>query len=161
METNEKYYFFWNGFLSQWHRSDFTIDGVTFNCCEQYMMNSKAKLFNDISSMMRILEEPHPRKQKALGKKVLNFDQKIWDEHKEKIVYDGNWAKFTQNKKLREMLLETGDKILVEASPYDTIWGIGISQDDPDRFFEEKWKGQNLLGKCLTKVREDIRKSIF
>lgn len=154
------YTFFWGGPFSQWYKSEFMLDNITYTTAEQYMMAEKALLFKDMDIYNQILKTNDPKKCKKLGQQVKNFDQKIWDNNKEQIVYMGNYAKFSQNMVLKETLLTTQDTILVEASPYDTIWGIGLAEDNIDCKNKSKWKGQNLLGFILTKVREDIKQEI-
>ena len=95
---------------------------------------------------------------KALGRKVREFDQVVWDKFKYSIVLNGNWNKFSQNRSLRDFLLSTGDRILVEASPYDNIWGIRLSADSPEANDPQKWRGQNLLGFALMEVRDELRR---
>lgn len=150
------YHFFWKSKLSQWHMCNFTIEDITYNCGEQYMMAQKALLFGDCETFNLIMESDNPRDQKKLGRQVKNFNQEVWDKNKEKIVFDGNLARFTQNKYLKEILLNTQGQ-LVEASPYDRIWGIGLSKNDPRVLNENQWLGQNLLGKILTQVRKQIK----
>lgn len=152
-----KFYFFWGGEFSQWYKSNFIIDDVLFVCAEQFMMYKKAELFNDQESMEKILKTDNARKQKHLGKKVKDFNSDIWDEHKYNIVLTGNLAKFTQDKKLKELLLSTRTKTLVEASPYDIIWGIGYDENHPHATQPDKWRGLNLLGKVLMEVREILK----
>uniref|UniRef100_A0A6B2LN51 NADAR domain-containing protein n=1 Tax=Arcella intermedia TaxID=1963864 RepID=A0A6B2LN51_9EUKA len=144
--------------MSQWYlEAPFTVDGVEYNCCEQYMMAGKARLFKDEDMEILILGEYSPHSQKALGQKVRNFDQATWDANCRKIVEKGNLAKFQQNPELKEKLLATGDKILVEASPYDKIWGIGIEGHHPDARNPKKWRGKNYLGQCLMAVRTTLK----
>lgn len=142
--------------FSQWYPCRFTVDGIKFNSAEQYMMYGKAKLFGDEDVAAKILETDDPRYQKALGRKVANFDPDVWNREAKEVVYRGNLAKFTQNVALKEHLLATAGTTLVEASPSDMIWGIGMTEDDPDRFDRSKWHGTNWLGEVLTRVREDI-----
>ena len=142
--------------FSQWYRCSFTADGHTFNCAEQYMMYGKAKLFDDAASAAAILAAAHPRDHKALGRKVKRFDDTAWKRAREGIVLAGNRAKFTQNAELRELLVATRGTTLVEASPYDKIWGIGLSAEDPRAQDVNQWKGQNLLGKILTALRDEL-----
>ena len=155
--NKDDFYFFWNGELSQWYKSDFVIENIKYNCCEQYMMYKKAELFDDIDSMDKILKCVNPRKQKQLGREVKNFNADLWDEHKYSIVLNGNLAKFTQNRKLNTVLMKTNDKTIVEASPYDVVWGIGYAEDHPNATQPDKWRGQNLLGKVLEDVRKRIK----
>ncbi|KAG2379392.1 hypothetical protein C9374_007531 [Naegleria lovaniensis] len=154
-----KFHYFWkqDSVFSQWHMRSITIDSITFSCCEQYMMYQKAKLFRDDDVAQQILKTSSSQKSmKALGRKVKNFSNDIWEANRERIVYEGNYAKFTQHSDLRRTLLENVDCEYVEASPYDAIWGIGLSQDDPKAKRRETWKGLNLLGRVLTQLREDL-----
>ena len=153
--------FFWganrpNGEFSQWYKSDFLADGIKFCCTEQYMMYCKSLLFNDYEIADKILYSKNPKYIKSLGRKVKNFNPKVWDEYKVKIVYRGNYHKFTQNMDLQNKLLQTKG-ILAEASPYDKIWGIGLSTTDYNVNNVHMWKGQNLLGIILTCIREEIK----
>ncbi len=152
------YNFFYNGYLSNWAEVPF-IDQETYipyNCSEQYMMHQKALLFNDFETAQAIMFKKHPREQKELGRKVRNFDFSIWSSHAQQIVYEGCFYKFTQNKDAYEYLLSTAGTYLVEASPYDTIWGIGIGKDNPKIHDPKNWKGSNWLGQVLTSLREDL-----
>lgn len=142
--------------FSQWFRCSFTDGGNTFNCAEQFMMHGKAVLFDDAEVAEKILTAAHPREHKALGRKVKSFDDKVWKRSREQIVLAGNRAKFTQNPELKELLLATKDTELVEASPYDKIWGIGLAASDPRAQDPSQWKGQNLLGRILTQLREEL-----
>lgn len=154
MKKTDKYYFFWNGPFSQWYKSEFTVDGITFVTAEEYMMYEKAKLFNDDEIAELILKTDNPSEQKILGRSVKNFDKDIWEKHAKDIVTKGNIAKFSQNEDLLSFMKTTKDLILVEASPYDRIWGIGLGEDDPDIEDESKWQGTNWLGECLMRARE-------
>ena len=117
------------------------------------MMYSKATLFHDFASARAILDAGTPREQKILGRKISNFDENQWKLFREGIIFTGNYAKFCQNQKLKKQLLETRGTLLVEASPKDMIWGIGLSEDDPRANDPTQWRGQNLLGNALTRVR--------
>lgn len=156
-ETNE-YEFFWsnNSPFSQWHKAKFELNDIEYTSAEQFMMAKKAELFEDNEIKEQILSTNNVRKQKELGRKVKRFDEEIWNINKIKIVYIANNLKFSQNHELKSNLLETKGKYIVEASPVDAIWGIGIAPDDPRRFNRNNWRGQNLLGKVLTQLREDI-----
>ena len=152
--------FFWDGPFSQWEPSTFEIDGVEYNCAEQYMMAEKARLFNDQEALDEIMESDDPRHQKALGRLVKNFDEAIWQEDDDNgyprcwnIVWRGNMAKFSQNQHLLEDLFKTGDAALVEASPFDCIWGVGLRASDPRIKNPDNWRGSNWLGEVLTVVR--------
>lgn len=156
-EYNE-YEFFWSNVspFSQWHKTSFELNHTIYSSAEQFMMAKKAELFGDEEIKNQILSTNNVRKQKELGRKVKNFDENKWSENKIKIVYIANNLKFNQNEELKSKLLETKGKYIVEASPVDAIWGIGIGPDDQRRFNRNKWRGQNLLGKILTQLREDI-----
>lgn len=156
MENN--FEFFYGGPFSQWYRSIFTIDGVTYNTAEQYMMAMKADYFGDTDILAKIMASKNPSEQKAFGRQVANFDAEAWNAVSRGFVYKANLAKFSSDPELKEYLLDTGDKELVEASPYDRIWGIGLAENHPDRFDRSKWRGTNWLGEVLTKVRNDLRK---
>lgn len=163
----KSFHFFWSGPFSQWYRSKFKIDGITYNCAEQYMMAEKARLFNDQEALENIMKANTPSEQKAIGRKIVNFIKNKWEEMRPwgdnerpycwQIVWKGNHAKFTQNKRLKEILLATDDDLLVEASPYDVIWGIGLREDDPKVNDPSLWRGKNWLGEVITDVREAIR----
>jgi ribA/ribD-fused uncharacterized protein len=155
---NEEYYFFWSETpFSQWARSKFIVDGITYNCAEQYMMAAKARMFGDKDKEADIMEATHPREQKQLGRQVKGFHSERWDNVARDVVYEGNKAKFTQNKRMKEQLLETHPKILVEASPYDKIWGIGLSAKDAQNTPPDSWPGKNWLGEVLTNLRDDLK----
>jgi ribA/ribD-fused uncharacterized protein len=145
------------GCLSQWWPSAFTVDGVGFATAEHYMMWRKATLFGDAESASRILAAPHPHAAKKLGGRVAGFDEQTWVEHRFPIVVAGNEAKFGSDPALRAYLLGTGDRVLVEASPIDHIWGIGLGRDDPDAADPARWRGLNLLGFALMRVRAALR----
>jgi ribA/ribD-fused uncharacterized protein len=120
------------------------------------MMAQKALLFDDIESYNKIMRSGNPLVQKSLGRKVKNFDEKVWAENRERIIYEGNIAKFTQNNDLKRKLIETGDAIICEGSPKDKIWGVGLRCDDPRVHDPNQWLGLNLLGEALMKVRNTI-----
>ncbi|MDY7087122.1 MAG: NADAR family protein [Actinomycetota bacterium] len=162
-----KYLFFWGhqperdgsagaGCLSQWWPSRFAADGHEFATAEHYMMWRKAVLFGDEVMAGRILAAPHPKVAKALGGRVANFRQDVWNANRYEIVVSGNRAKFTQHDELRDFLLTTGERVLVEASPLDRIWGIGLGRDDPRAADPRRWRGTNLLGFALMDVREEL-----
>lgn len=154
---NKKFTFFWHGPFSQWYKSDFIICNKKYSCMEQYMMATKARIFNDRETYDKIMNSISPKEIKALGREVKNFDEEIWKKYRFEVVYRGNLAKFLQNLELEKLLLDTGDTLLVETSPYDKIWGIGLSEESPDIYDMNKWLGINLLGKALTSVRDYIR----
>lgn len=144
------------GFMSQWYPSPFVEEDVEFKNCEQYMMYQKAVVFGDFEMASKILKSDSPRQIKKLGRQVSGFDEYTWNAVKEEIIYNGNFLKFTWDKKLGEKLLETKNSILAEASPYDRIYGIGLRPNDPKVNDKTKWKGQNLLGEALMKVRGNL-----
>jgi len=152
-QPRANFYFFWGHPFSQWGMYPMTIDGLTYNCCEQYMMAEKARLFGDHEIESEIMKSHSPRDQKALGRKVKNFNLDKWNAHCRDIVYKGNLAKFSQNPKLYKMLMDTGSKWIVEASAEDKIWGIGMDKNHPDVCDPDKWKGTNWLGEAIMKVR--------
>lgn len=154
--TNSKYHFFWNGPLSQWYPSYFTIDGVQYNSTEQYMMAQKALLFNDTNSHKLIMVSKSPKNIKELGRAVKNFIKEEWILTAKDIVYAGNSAKFQQSNFLKEQLIKTAPKILVEASPYDIVWGVGLHENDVLINNPKNWRGTNWLGEVLTKLRNDL-----
>lgn len=157
----EEFTFFWNGPFSQWAESDFTIDGIDYNCAEQYMMGAKARLFDDTETLGQIMDSDDPSTQKKLGRLVEGFRQDVWEEDEDNgrprcwnIVWRGNMAKFSQNPQLLAELLKTKGTSLVEASPYDKIWGIGWRETDAEAKRRDTWQGTNWLGEVLDSVRE-------
>lgn len=154
MQT-DKYFFFYKSALSQWHIVDFYVEGINFSCAEQYMMAKKALLFDDITSYTKIMNARHPREMQLLGRQVKFYKQDVWDKFKYEIVYNGNYARFSQSDDQYDLLMSTKGK-LVEASPVDRVWGIGLAKDDPLIKDEKNWKGQNLLGQILTAVRDRL-----
>ena len=156
----KKYTFFWKDKspFSNWHPSEFTLDGVKFKNTEMHMMYKKAMLFSDAETAEEILKAKHPKECKALGRKVKGFDKEIWEENCKRFVYDGNYAKFTQNQNLHKALMDTGDTKICEASPYDKIWGIGLDEKNAKITEEANWPGQNWLGEVLTALRNDLKK---
>ena len=143
--------------LSQWWPCKFKSDNIEYNSAEQYMMAEKAKLFNDMNAYQLILQKEHPGDIKKLGRQIKNFNEEIWNKNKINIVVKGNILKFSQNEELKNFLIGTGDKVLVEASPHDQIWGIGMYAKDPNVTNPVKWRGQNLLGFSLMHVRDIIK----
>lgn len=144
--------------LCQWWQQPFTIDGITYCCAEQWMMTSKARLFlNNKALETKILKTKDPKAVKALGREVRNFDKNTWNENKVEIVKRGNIAKFSQNPDLKEYLLSTGNKVLVEASPYDDIWGVKLAARDKAILNPNNWIGENLLGFILMEVRDLLK----
>lgn len=146
--------------LSQWWSGRFTKDGIIYSSAEKWMMAEKARLFKDSAVLSEILKSDNPEKIKKLGREIKGFNHELWDKNKYNIVIEGNLLKFSQDEYLKKILLETGRKVLVEASPYDRIWGIGMSKSDPDCCFPEKWKGENLLGFALMEVRDILNSDL-
>lgn len=150
---------FWQppGVFGQWTESTFAVDGVTYHCAEQFMMAEKARLFGDAATRAKILASRSPREHKALGRVVAGFDRATWEGARLEIVVRGNRAKFEQNPAMRAALLATEDRLLVEASPLDQIWGVGLRADDRRIHDRAQWRGQNLLGEALMRVRAELR----
>lgn len=146
--------------LSQWFPASFEVDGDKYNCAEQYMMAEKARVFHDLETWGKIMLSSSPKEIKALGREVRNFDAEQWLTVSKDIVVKGNLYKFAQNKDMLDFLKNTGDKILVEASPCDTIWGIGMSERDEGVEDPHNWKGSNLLGFALMEVRDELSLSL-
>lgn len=144
--------------LSQWYIKDFKENDLVFNCMEKYMMYNKALLFDDKDIANEILNNNQPKAIKELGRKVKNFNDELWDKMKYKIVFTGNYYKFSQNTDLRNFLLSTKNKVLVEASPYDKVWGIKMRYNDENIENPFCWKGENLLGFALMEARDEIKR---
>jgi len=153
-----RFYFFYGGIFSNWYEAPFVDNlGMKFACTEQYMMYYKALTFLDYEIARQIMIETSPREHKKLGRQVRNFDQQRWRSVAFDIVYQGNLFKYSQNEQLKyELLSLYRDTIFVEASPSDEIWGIKKRGDDPDIYDPNNWKGLNLLGFVLTKVRDSL-----
>jgi ribA/ribD-fused uncharacterized protein len=141
------------GCLSQWWPAELDIDGTSYPTAEHYMMASKAELFGDHDTRRLILAAADPATAKALGRTIRGFDEARWAEHREEIVLRGNHAKFTQHPDLADFLIFTHPRILVEASPVDRVWGIGLPADDPRAQHPSRWRGLNLLGFAIMDVR--------
>lgn len=175
--------FFWYGPFSNWHRPSYfsgtaaleetlqqldkagvaypprssaittLLAGHRYLCGEQWMMAAKAWLFDDAYILARIQAEDHPKAHKALGRKVSGFDEHLWANACMPIVIGGSIARFAANPAIAKQLLGTGDRALVEGSPYDRLWGVGITWDDPKIEDEQNWRGHNLLGQALVAAR--------
>lgn len=146
-----------NGYLSNWYMSPFTADGIRFSSMEQFMMYRKAVAFGDRDRAAQILDTEDVGRIKELGRLVSGYDDNYWNGIRQIVVYEGLYAKFSQNEELKRLLQATGRAVLAECAVKDRIWGIGLSMDDPDRLDRRKWKGQNLLGYALMMVREKLR----
>jgi ribA/ribD-fused uncharacterized protein len=161
-----KYLFFWGhsakgeeigkSCLSQWFVANFEIDGICYQSAEHYMMAEKARLFHDETTLNKIIHARHPGEAKNLGREIQHFELDVWQQHRFDIVVQGNVAKFQQNASLKQFLLNTGERVLVEASPVDKIWGIGLAENQTETLIPEKWPGLNLLGFALMKTRDMI-----
>ena len=168
IESGEEfqYLFFWGhhekpnkvtkACFSQWYPCEFECEGIKYNCAEQYMMAEKARVFGDEETRKKILEAQEPDIIKQLGREVRNFDAEKWDSVSYDVVVKGNMCKFAQNIALWTFLHETEDIVLVEASPYDTIWGIGMKQAEAETADPRSWKGTNKLGFALMEVRATL-----
>ena len=155
--ANNRFYF-WGGFCSQWAKCDIydaELD-VTFNCAEQAMMAKKAQLFNDVETFQKIVLEKNPREQKRLGRLVKNYNEDVWEEHRLNIVENINYLKFRQNTTWQELILMLHGKEIVEASPHDTVWGIGLAEQDERIFDKSQWLGRNLLGIAIMNAQYRI-----
>lgn len=161
-----KYVYFWGhkkpargvnaSCFSQWFGAPFKIDGNRYPTAEHYMMAEKARLFEDFAVAEKILNAGSPGEAKALGRKVLGFDEAVWEQHRSEIVVRANQAKFSQHPELGSYLKNTGNRVLVEASPVDRIWGVGLAKDNPTIENPLTWNGLNLLGFALMKVRAGL-----
>ena len=143
--------------FSQWWLSSFEVDNVIYKTAEHWMMAKKAELFNDNEVLVKIIKANSPAEAKKLGRQVKNYDDKLWLANRYEIVKLGNYHKFSQNKDLKTFLINTKGRVLVEASPVDPIWGIGMATDHKDVSNPEKWKGLNLLGFALMEVRDELK----
>ena len=130
------------------------VDGIEYKTAEHWMMAGKARLFKDHAILEEIIACNQPMEAKKLGRKVKNFDPSVWNDHKYEIVKQGNYHKFSQDKELQEFLLNTKNRVIVEASPRDRIWGIGMGQANEKAQNPNLWRGQNLLGFALMEVRD-------
>ena len=163
MKVTDKHVCFWNEWPSNWHPAEFDIEvnGTMchFHNTEQYFMYMKAIVFGDEEIAKQILADGDPKKVKALGRKVQNYDEQVWNEKRYQVMLKANVAKFSQNEDLKQLLLskEYEGHGFVEASPYDKVWGVRMYESNPDIDDESKWKGLNLLGKVLDETRRIIR----
>jgi ribA/ribD-fused uncharacterized protein len=157
MNITDKYVFFWGEVFSQWYPAEMFIDGQWYNCCEQYMMHQKAIVFGDEFAAKLILECKDPKVQKEYGRSISGFNRQKWDSMCLQIVYRANFAKFSQNPELKKQLLDTGDRIFVEASPFDVVWGIGCGEEWKNIGNPMTWNGMNLLGFALTLVKHELK----
>lgn len=165
-----KYLFFWGhtpkqnnlvdkSCFSQWYAATFIVDKVEYKTAEHFMMAQKALLFQDNEIFEQIIKVNHPNEAKKLGRAIQHYQEVVWLEHRFEVVVKGNLAKFEQNPELKAFLLNTQERILVEASPVDKIWGIGLSADDESAQKPEQWQGLNLLGFALMEVRQQLSRN--
>lgn len=161
-----KYLFFWGhtesgsgiskSCFSQWYNSPYRYEGQHFPTAEHHMMYQKAMLFGDSKAAERLLNANNPGEAKAIGREIIGFDQELWNKHRFNIVVKANTAKFSACAELQEFLTNTGNRILVEASPLDKVWGIGMAADNPNCENPNQWKGLNLLGFALMEARAEL-----
>ncbi|MET0464914.1 MAG: NADAR family protein [Chitinophagaceae bacterium] len=143
--------------FSQWWESPFEIEGTLYPTAEHWMMAGKARIFNDQIALHKIVHARTAAEAKKLGREVAGFDPLKWDEEKYSLVVKGNLGKFSSNDSLKSFLLSTGNAVIVEASPVDNVWGIGLAADHPDALDPSLWKGENLLGYALMEVRDVLK----
>lgn len=158
MRITDKYILFWTGEFSNFWPCRIDYDSYRFRWSEQLFMYLKAKHYQDAEMCKQILNASSPREAKRLGRTVRGFNTEDWNKYKRDFMYEAVYEKFTQNSELGVKLLapKLKGKHFVEASPYDRIWGIGLHEEDVDANDELKWKGQNLLGKTLDRVRQKL-----
>lgn len=168
MSQSDTHVYFVGGPFSQWWlespfrgklivgSESFTQGILDFNCAEQYMMASKAALFDDEEAFVAIMATYDPKEQKLIGRKIKNFDPQVWDDNARRCVTQGNIYKFQQDPDLAAFLLSTNGKKLVEGAWYDPVWGVKLAWDDPKILDEANWQGTNWLGECLTSVRQTM-----
>ncbi|KAL4236589.1 hypothetical protein ACF0H5_004974 [Mactra antiquata] len=160
IKKKEEFIFFFgqNYVFSQFHKVDFTVDGEEYCCMEQYMHHQKALTFKDMKTAREIMLTTEPKLHKKLGRQVTSFDPKKWATESVEVVRKGNIEKFSQNKRYREIMFSTYPKTLVEASPRDKVWGIGLGKNNEKAKDRSQWRGKNLLGQTLTEVRDTLMK---
>lgn len=142
--------------LSQWWPAPFRIGSITYPTAEHWMMAAKARLFGDDDAWARVVSTTVPAEAKRAGRGVRGFDETTWAAMRFGLVVAGNYAKFTQNPPLRAFLAGTGREVLVESSPHDRVWGIGVAASHRDARDPSAWPGLNLLGFALMRVREQL-----
>jgi ribA/ribD-fused uncharacterized protein len=143
--------------FSQWFESPFSVNEVLYKTAEHYMMAQKALLFGDHKSFEKIIAVSHPGEVKKIGREISGFSESAWEANRFEIVVTGNLAKFSQNHSLGEFLISSGERVLVEASPVDRIWGVGLAVDSVDIETPKNWLGLNLLGFALMHVRHKLQ----
>jgi ribA/ribD-fused uncharacterized protein len=157
--------FFWGGIYSQWHRSPFTVDGEFYRTAEHFMMAEKARTFGDKAVLAAIMKTKDPSDAKALGRQIQGWSDLVWQSVRFQVVCRGSFEKFRQNDDLAQELRASGDAQIIEASPYDKIWGVGLDEDAALRWYLDQahggdvppekvtWPGLNLLGKAIMVAR--------
>ncbi|HYV92554.1 MAG TPA: NADAR family protein [Chitinophagales bacterium] len=150
------FYFGPDSVFSHWYKCNFAIDGKNYCCVEQYIMYKKAILFNDLEIANKILHSSDPQRHRYLGKQVAGFIKSVWQNECKQYAYEANYAKFTESEKLMKALVDTKEKSLAEASPYDRNWGIGLSVANPRNQDRKNWRGKNWCGEVLELVRRNI-----
>ena len=141
---------------SQWFDAGFAIDNVQYATAEHYMMAEKARAFGDTQALEQVLASSSPEEVKKIGRRVKNFNADVWNERSIEVVLQANIAKFSQNPRLGKWLRATGATVLVEVSPEDAIWGIGLHRDDPRAKDPSVWPGKNLLGFAIMTARDHL-----
>lgn len=157
MLYTDTHVFFWKNKtpFSNFYHKPFTYKGYPLLFSEQGFMLEKAQLF-DPSMIDKIVHATRPDEAKQYGREIKNYKDKVWANRRYDAMVKVLTAKF-QDPELKAILLRTGDRILVEASPYDRIWGVGLAENDPRILDERNWRGQNLLGKALMQVRDQLK----
>lgn len=143
--------------LSQWYEAPFIVNNEEYPTAEHFMMAEKARMFGDTEIREQIRGASGPGQAKKLGRAVRGFREDLWAEARLDIVVRGNIAKFSQHEPLKRYLLATGDRVLVEASPADRIWGIGLAAGDDASRDPARWRGQNHLGFALMAARNALQ----
>lgn len=150
--------------FSNWHHDSrpvqFTVDGIGYNCAEQFMMHTKALFFGDFDTAQQVMKTCDPREQKRLGRTVTNFDAGLWQSQARELILPGIIAKFEQNFGYLQTLFDPRFDLIVEASPYDKIWGVGLGADDSRILDQSKWEGLNLLGELLMSARSKLKNDV-
>ena len=165
MRITDKYVFFYKDWLSNYQKTSFIYTWAgrkyEFSSTEKAFMFIKAKMFGDEAIAMQILITENPNECRKLGRMVKNYDEKVWDACRVQVFYDLNKAKYIQDGYLRRLLLDPkyDNKIFVEASPIDKIWGVGLDEKDPLIDDERNWKGENNLGKIITQIRNELKEN--
>lgn len=145
------------GFLSNWYKSDFTVDGVKFSSAEQYIMYKKCLILGESVLASQILDIDDPAEQKRIARNTTNYSETLWGGRRQAVVMRGLYAKFSQNDELRQKLLDTGDAFLVECSWADRTWACGQDLSSREKAYMPRWRGKNILGFTLMEVRDMLK----